>query len=244
MASNPQASPSVGTTNLEMSDEDNAKRSIEHANDERANKKHRSGIDVMKFGIDVSDLNPSSTTGTSTRVQHGHQDTGRGRPTLGLRKGDAKPRRKIADETPVRLDPQRHVQRREHHDECNLEEDRAGRDGEAHEPGQNASGLCVCLAPDATPSLHALRAQTSETGKFVERDVHQGGGSQNQRGVHQLGPASVRLEPGDEWRGGASKEEHHSRATCFCPGAPKQNDAPTYPEKFCEELVKAIREFS
>ena len=28
---------------------------------------------------------------------------------------------------------------------------------------------------------------------------------------------------------------------CFCPRAPKQNDAPTYPEEFCEELVMAIK---
>ena len=51
MPSNPQTSPSMGTTNMEMSDEDNAKRRIARANDDRANKKHRGGIDVMKSSM-------------------------------------------------------------------------------------------------------------------------------------------------------------------------------------------------
>ena len=69
--------------------------------------------------------------------------------------------------------------------------------------------MCVCHSPDATPKRQLLRAQTSETGQFVEREVHQGGGSQNQRCIHQLGPASVRLEVGDEWRDGASEAGHN-----------------------------------
>ena len=216
MPSNPQTSPSMGTTIVDMNDEDDAKRGIESANDDRANKKHRGGI-VMKSGVDVSRMQiPPRIVDTARRpgllagVQHGHQDAGRGRPTLGLRPKDAKPRHEeVCGRDAVRLDHQRHVQRLEHHDEHNLEGHQAGPEGEAHAPGQTASGLCVCHSSDATPRRQVLRAQTSETGQFVQREVHQGGGSQNQRGIHQVGQASVRLEVGDEWRDGASEAGHN-----------------------------------
>ena len=46
----------MGSTIMEMSDEDNAKRIIERADDDRVNKRHRGGIDVMNSGIDVSEI--------------------------------------------------------------------------------------------------------------------------------------------------------------------------------------------
>ena len=56
MPRNPQASPSMGTTNMDVDDEDNAKRKTVSGNDDSAKKKHRGGIEVMNSGIDVSEI--------------------------------------------------------------------------------------------------------------------------------------------------------------------------------------------
>ena len=218
--SNPQASPSTGTINVDVNVEDNAKCSIESANDERVDERHGGGIDVMKSGIDVSEIYiPHQVVNAAQRLGP--------RPgcSMDIKTQDFDGRhwdfekemrnraiRKIADETPFVLITSAmcsdwHIMTNATWKSIGLAE----MEKRMNRVGMHLDFVCTLHLIQHRAGRY-LRPQTTETSKFVESDVRQGSGSKNQRGVHQRGPASVRLEA-DVWRGGASKEEQPSRAT-------------------------------